>query len=1136
MKLPTFFVFLAALVFRAAAEDALDARLMRMPAVSEKQIAFVYAGDIWISPKEGGTAIRLSSPAGEELFPRFSPDGREIAFTANYDGSECIYVMPVSGGEPRRVTYHSAADRMVCWWPDGKSVVFASRRESFSDRVSQFYRVNAQGGMPSKLPIPYGEFGAISPDGKTFAYTMTDTDRASWKRYRGGMAPDVWLFHLDTGAAENITHDDANDSQPMWAGNDRLYFLSDRGEKKRANLWCYEVTEKDAAKKLRQVTNFTSYDVRYPSIGPKEMVFENGGTLILLDLKSEETRQVKIEVITDKATLRPHVQNVGGLVRNGTISPTGKRVMIEARGEIFSVPAENGVIRNLTDSPGVAERYPAWSPDGKWIAYFSDRSGEYELTLRSPDGKGEERQLTEFCKGWRYQPHWSPNSRKIAFIDSEMQIWLVDVETKQTTPVDHQMWLYHGELENFSFSWSPDSRWLAYAGDTENRQQAVVIYDTKDNQKHQVTSAFYDDDMPVFDPNGNYLYYRSKRTFSQHHSEFDNTWAYVNSHALICVPLRKDLPSPLAPKNDEEPVRKDPPKETPKGAPQGAPKSNEPPKKPDDSKKGETKPDDSKPIPQPPNRSVVVQTKNGPVTMMAGTAQPTRPTDVKIDLDGFEGRAIVLPVGSGRIDQLGALPGKVIFRWPPRVGSNTRTSPLSFYDINGRAERMILDDVGGYEISADGNKLLVAKGGTWAVIAAAEGQKMERLLPTGALETTVDPVAEWRQMFDDAWRIERDFFYDPYLHLVQWQQMRERYRKMIDACATRHDVNYVLGELLGELNSSHTYRSGGDMAAPVHRRVGYLGCDYALEQGAFRIKRILDVAPWDTGVRSPLRGPGVPVKEGDFLLAVNGRKLDPKLEPAAAFMGLAEKTVVLTINDKPVPEGAREVILHTLGTESALRHYSWIHQNRLRVEAATGGRVGYIYVKNTGDEGQTELYRQWRGQVQKDALIIDERWNSGGHIPDRFIELLDRKITNYYAVRDGRDWSSPSVTADGPKVMLANGWSGSGGDCFPFLFQQKKLGPVIGTRTWGGLIGMTGCPPLVDGGKVTVPTFAIYDTSGKWIIEGTGVKPDIEVLEDPAALAKGTDPQLERGIKEVLDQLAKNPPKRPAKPGYTDRR
>ncbi|MEO6786065.1 MAG: PDZ domain-containing protein, partial [Chthoniobacteraceae bacterium] len=972
MKLPTFIVFLVALVFRTAAEDRLDARLMRMPAVSEKQIAFVYAGDIWVAPKEGGTAIRLSSPAGEELFPRFSPDGREIAFTANYDGAESIYVMPVSGGEPRRVTFAGAGDRMVCWWPDGQSIVFASRRESFTDRVGQFFRVNAKGGLPEKLPIPYGEFGAISPDGRTFAYTMTDTDRASWKRYRGGMAPDVWLFHLDTGAAENITHDDACDSQPMWVGNDRVYFLSDRGEKKRANLWCYEI----AAKKLRQVTGFTDYDVRYPSVGPKDIVFENGGALYLLALETEALRQVKVEVITDKATLRPHVQNVGGLVRFGTISPTGKRVMFEARGEIFSVPAENGVVRNFTETPGTAERYPAWSPDGKWIAYFSDRSGEYELTLRSADGKGEERQLTELHAGWRYQPHWSPDSKRIVFIDSAMRIWLTDVETKQTTVIDKEMWLYHGELENFSFSWSPDSRWLAYAGDTENRQQGIVIYDTKERKRHQVTSAFYDDDMPVFDPAGTYLYYRSKRNFVQHRSDFDNTWAYVNSHALMCVPLRKDMPSPLAPKNDEEPMKKDEPK---KETPKDAPKSTDPAKKPENSRKGEVKPDAPKPLPQPPNRTTVVQTKNGPVRMMAGVAQPPRPTDVRIDLDGFEARAIVLPVGSGRIDELGALPGKVLFRWPPRAGSNNKTSPLSYYDVEAHAERMVLDDVSGYEVSADGHKLLVAKGGSWFVTAAAEGAKADRALPTGSLETTVDPVAEWHQMFDDAWRIERDFFYDPDLHLVHWQEMRERYRRMIDVCATRYDVNYVLGELLGELNSSHTYRSGGDLQDAPHRKVGYLGCDYALEQGAYRIKHILDVAPWDTAVRSPLRGPGVQVKEGDWLLAVNGRKLDTSVEPAAAFSGLGDKTVVLTVNGKPSPEGAHEVILTTLGSEAALRQHAWIEKNRLRVDAATKGRAGYIYVKNTGDEGQAELYRQWRGQIQKDALVIDERWNSGGH-------------------------------------------------------------------------------------------------------------------------------------------------------------
>ncbi|MEQ1851552.1 MAG: PDZ domain-containing protein, partial [Chthoniobacteraceae bacterium] len=990
MRIPALLLVALLAALNLHAQEGLDAGLMRMPAVSEKQIAFVYAGDIWIVPKEGGTAFRLSSPQGEELFPRFSPDGREIGFTANYEGNDDVYVIPVTGGEPRRVTHDGGGDRMVCWWPDGKSVVFASRRMSFTERCSQFFRVNAQGGLPERLPIPYGEFAAVSPDGKTVAYTMTDTDRASWKRYRGGMAPDVWLFHLDTGAAEHVPAGDACDSQPMWAGNGRMYFLSDRDVKKRANLWCYEV----AAKSLRQVTSFAEYDVRYPSVGPKEIVFENGGRLFLLDLATEKSREVNVNVVTDKATLRPRLQNVGGLIRNGAISPTGRRVLFEARGDIFSVPAENGIIRNLTESQGVAERYPAWSPDGKWIAYFSDRSGEYELTLRPADGKGAEKQLTELCTGWRYQPFWSPDSRKIVFIDSAMRIWLHEIETRQTAAIDRQMWAYHGELENFHFSWSPDSRWIAYAGDAENRQQAIVLYDTKERKRRAVTSAFYDDDMPVFDPAGNYLFYRSKRMFQLHTSEFDNTWAYVNSHSVVCVPLRKDMPSPLAPKNDEEPMKKDEPKkEAPKDAP---PKSNEPPKKPEDSRKGEPKADPEKPVAAIEKRPVVV-TKN-PATgqVELKPAQPAAPREVKIDVDGFEGRAIVLPVGSGRIERLGALPGKVVFRWPPRAGSNNRTSPLSYYDLDARAEKMMLDDAGAYEISADGKKLLVARGGSWFVTAAVEGAKADRALPTGSLELTVDPVAEWRQMFNDAWRIERDYFYDPYLHLVRWQEMRDRYRKMLEACVTRHDVNYVLGELLGELNSSHAYRSGGDLEEGPRRRVGYLGCDYVLEQGAYRIQRILEVAPWDTGVRSPLREPGIAVNEDDWILAVNGRKLDPAAEPAAAFQGLADKTVILSVNNKPTIEGAREVLVKALGTESALRHYAWVEQNRRHVDKATDGRAGYIYVKNTGNEGQTELYRQWRAQAHKDALIIDERWNSGGHIPDRFIELLNRPVTNYW--------------------------------------------------------------------------------------------------------------------------------------------
>ncbi len=506
-----------------------------------------------------------------------------------------------------------------------------------------------------------------------------------------------------------------------------------------------------------------------------------------------------------------------------------------------------------------------------------------------------------------------------------------------------------------------------------------------------------------------------------------------------------------------------------------------------------------------------------------------------IDIDGFESRAVVLPPGGGRFSNLIAIPGKLIFQRRPRAGSTGGSSPVAFFDLEKREEKQILDDASSYELSADGKKLLVVKGGQWAIINPAENQKFDKPLATNQLETTVDVAKEWRQLFADAWRLERDYFYDPGLHGVDWPKMRERYGKLIDECSMRSDVNYVIGELLGELNASHTYRSGGAIDSAPARNVGYLGCDFTFEGGAYRIKRILEVAPWEYTVRSPLRAPGIKVKEGDWLLAVNGRPIDISREPAAAFQGLAGKTVFITVNDKPSMEGAHEVLVETIGSERTLRQYAWIEGNRRKVEELSGGQLGYIYVPDTGQDGQNQLFRMWRAQFTKPGLLIDERWNSGGQIPERFVELLNRPIANYYGVRDGKDWQTPMISHHGPKAMLANGWSGSGGDCFPFLFREAKLGPVVGTRTWGGLIGMTGAPPLIDGGSVTVPTFAIYDTSGKWIIEGHGVDPDIEVPDEPTEMARGRDPQLERGVQELMKSLSENRYTRPKKPAYPKR-
>jgi tricorn protease len=940
------------------------------------------------------------------------------------------------------------------------------------------------------------------------------------------MAPDIWLFDLEKLTGETIAPNPAKDTQPMWSGT-KVYFLSDRDGQSRDNLWVYDT----ATRALRQLTKFADFDVKFPSIGPDALVFENGGQLWLLDLASEQLRSVDITLVTDEVTRRPRVENVSALIRNSSIGPSGKRVLFEARGDIYSVPAEHGVIRNLTESSDVAERYPAWSPDGKSIAYFSDRTGEYELTVRPADYKGPEETITKLGPGYRYQPYWSPDSKRVVFIDQAMRVHLTDIGAKTDEVIDKELWHYHGALEGFRVSWTADSRYFTYAGDLDNRQTAIIIYDTNEKKRHQVTAGFFDDDLPVFDPDGKYLYYRTKRNFDATYSAFDVTWIYANGEALVCVPLRKDVASPLAPRNDEEGAAK--PEEK---------KPEDKADKPGEDKKDEPKKDEPKKEEAPKQESAAIE-QGKPGEVKPGEAKPVEPAKpgdkkpkaVTIDIDGFESRAVALPAGGGRFDNLVAVPGKLIFQRRPRAGSTGGPSPVAFYDLEKRDEKPVLDDAGGYELSADGKKLLVAKGGQWAIINAAENQKFDKPLATGQLEVTVDVAKEWHQLFADAWRLERDYFYDPGLHGVDWPKMRERYGKLIDECSVRSDVNYVIGELLGELNASHTYRSGGALDSGPARNVGYLGCDFVLEQGVYRIKRIPEVAPWEYTVRSPLRSPGIKVSEGDWLLAVNGRPIDVTKEPAAAFQGLADRTVFISVNDKPTLDGAREVLVQTIGSERTLRQYSWIEENRKKVDQLSGGKLGYIYVPDTGQDGQNQLFRMWRAQFTKPGLLIDERWNSGGQIPERFIELLNRPIANYYGVRDGKDWQTPMIAHHGPKVMLANGWSGSGGDCFPFLFREAKLGPVVGTRTWGGLIGMTGAPPLIDGGSVTVPTFAIYDTTGKWIIEGHGVDPDISVPDEPTQMAQGHDPQLERGVEELIKALKENKYTRPAKPAYPKR-
>ena len=1056
----------------------INARLFHQPDVSETQIVFAYGGDIWIVPKAGGMATKLSSPKGEESFPRFSPDGSQIAFSGNYDGNTDIYVLPSTGGVPVRVTHHGMSDRMLDWYPDGKSLLYASSMESGKQRFSQFYQVSAAGGLPEKLPVSMGEFGSLSPDGSKIAFTDRSRVFRNWKRYTGGWAPDIWLFDLKTLSSENITNNIASDELPMWVG-DKIYFLSDQGSAQRYNIWVYDTRTKAS----KQVTHFTDFDVHFPSDGPSDIVFEAGGKIQLLDLATEQVREIAIDIVSDQMTLKTHKESVEKYLQNATIAPDGNRVLVEARGDVFSLPAEEGFTQDLTRTPGFAERNPAWSPDGKYIAYWSDKSGEYELTLRDLTNGNKEEQVTHLGPGFRYDLYWSADSKKIAFVDQTMHINVFDLTTKTNNAIDQDPSLFEGGLRGWRCSWSSDGRWMAYSKTMDNGNGAVMIYDTKDKKLTQATSGFYSDLNPTFDREGKYLYLITNRSFNPVYSDFDNTWIYPNATELAVVTLRPEVKSPLAAANDTVAVTKD--------------------------KKDEKEADKAD--------------------------KEAKDETVTIEFEGFERRIIILPPEAGNMGNLAAADGKIIYMRYPNSGSDGEDSELMFFDLKEKESKTIMKNVNGYELSADGKKLLVRQGRNLGVVGVGSDQKMDKQLALNKMEMTIDPKAEWQQIFNDTWRFERDFFYDKNMHGVDWAAMRKQYGDMIQYAVTRNDVNFILGELIAELNASHTYNGGGDQETPEHKAVGYLGVDWAKDHGQFKIKTIIRGADWDSEVRSPLDEPGVNVKEGEYILAVNGMALADYTDPWAPFEGLSNETVELTVSSTPDWENVRSVVVKTMSDETRLRNLAWIESNRKRVDEESGGKLGYIYVPSTGIDGQNELVRQFYGQWNKQGLVVDERFNNGGQIPDRFIELLNRKPLAYWNVRDGKDWQWPPVGNFGSMVMLINGWSGSGGDAFPDYFRKAGLGPLIGGRTWGGLIGISGAPTLIDGGGVTVPTFRMYNPDGTWFKEGHGVDPDIQVLEDPTQLAKGVDTQLERAIAEALKLVKDKGPIHPAPPQKENR-
>ena len=1248
----------AAAVEPAAAEIEPHAGMLLYPDVGTDKIVFVYANDIWTVDRQGGQAVPLASPPGQEQHPKFSPDGSTIAFMGNYEGNPDIYTIPVTGGVPHRVTHHPTAETLCDWTPCAKLLFFAPGITGMP-LTNQLFTVPADGGLPHKIPVPYGTIAAISPDGLWLAYTPNTRDTQTWKRYRGGMATDIWLFNLQTHESRLATDWEGTDTRPMWF-RDRLYYLSDRGDHHKLNIWLYDPDSDTHT----QITRFRDYDVKWPSIGPGEnnqgeIVFQNGPALFLLDLKTRSATEVKVVIPGARPTIRPKRVDASDLLTWWDISSTGKRAVVEARGDVWTLPAENGAVRNLTRTSGAHERWPRWSPDGKWVAYFSDATGEYELCITQSDGKGENRQLTHDSQTFYQGLIWSPDSKHIAYIDKASNARLYTIETGQSKFIDKDSW---GELAGAS--WSHDSRWIAYAkSDQDKPTSAVWLYNIESDEHHQVTAGMFNDVWPTFDRKGEHLYFASSRNFHPKHSELDSSFIYDQSQVLIAVPLRDEVKSPWLLESDEETWEEEEPEESEEAeeaeeageaedAEDAEQADGEQPQPDDEDQDADT---DRHPLhgvwegsvnglramlepSMPPGAGieipdsaplrleifvddegnisgnstveilgqsqtedlgqvtfnedtgeyVEIDEKEGNKSVMRGTLEgdtisgtwevsgnlngsgtwSVTKTDeeleepeeeaaeiVEIDLDGFEARAFRIPVDPGNFNSL-AVNDKNQLLYVRRGDKGG----IKLFDLDDdkKAEKTVAAGANAFEISGDGKKIIIQRGRKLAIQNAAAGGSPKNVVMTG-MTASINPREEWSQIFHEAWRLYRDFFYVQNMHNVDWPAVRDRYAAMLDDCVTRDDVSYVIREMIAELNIGHAYYFGGDVEDQPNVNVGLLGADFELHDGMYRFARIYRGAPWDVQARGPLSEQGLAVSEGDYLVAVNGVPVDTDKDPWAAFIGTAMRETILTIKGPPECEDEdaehadkndnddndddqaedeleeRDVVVKPARSEFILRYRNWIERNRAHVDQQSGGDVGYIYVPNTSRMGQNELVRQYFGQTDKKALIIDERWNGGGQIPTRFIELLNRPITNYWARRDHHDWKWPPDAQHGPKCMLINGLAGSGGDMFPWLFRYNKLGKLIGTRTWGGLVGLSGNPSLIDGGYVSVPTIGFYEKDGTWGIEGHGVDPDIQVIDDPALMTDGGDPQLDVAIQHMIDEIRRNPYLPPTRPSDPDR-
>ena len=1032
-----------------------DTRLLRFPAIHGELIVFSYAGDIYSVSATGGEARKLTNAPGYEMFARFSPDGTQIAFTGSYDGNTEVYVMPAQGGEPRRLTYTATlsrddvSDRMgpnnivMGWTPDGKNVIYRSRKQSFNAFVGQLFSVPATGGMSVELPLPEGGWCAFSENGALMAYNRVFREFRTWKYYKGGMADDIWIYDFADKTTKNVTDNPAQDIFPMWFG-DEIFFVSDRD--RTANIFVYNIKTQQTAK----VTNHTEYDVKFPSAGDKAIVYENGGDIYCFDVKTRNSRKISVNINDDGFSGRNEFKDVSREIRSADISPDGKRLIVSSHGDIFSVPAKSGITRNMTLSSGAHDRNASWSPDGQWIAFLSDSNGEYEIYIQKQDGSEPAIQLTSGADTYKFNIEWSPDSKKILWNDKKMRLQYVDVKTKEVTLVAQSpRWEYS------QFAWSPDSRWVVFVETAENRFGRIFLYNTTNKEKTAVTDLWYDSGAPVFSRDGKYLFFVSNRNFNPIYSEVEWNFAYQRMSRIFAVTLAADTPSPFAPVNDEVNQNKD-----------------------------ETKKEENVSI-------------------------------TKIDVAGLGDRIFDLPVAADNYWNLQYAGNKLYY---------IRGNNIYMYDLEKQKETEIGQGMS-YSLSADGKKMLVRRGGDFWVIdtPSAKINLEDKAIDLSGLQVFVDKQAEWKQIFDECWRQMRDFFYVSNMHGVDWAAMREKYAVMLPYAKTKDDVNYLIGEMIGELNVGHAYINGGDRVQPPRIPLGLLGAKISKDavSGFFRIDSVLAGANWNKALRSPLTEIGVDAKKGDYITAINGQSLEKENDIYRHLVGMAERQVELQLNSKPSLAGSRKVIVIPIADEAGLYHYNWVQANIRKVDKATNGQVGYIHIPDMGADGLNEFVKHFYPQLNKKALIIDDRGNGGGNVSPMILERLLREIQRANISRNSQiPTQTPSQMMIGPKVALINKYSASDGDLFPYGFKKYDIGKVIGTRSWGGVVGIRGSLPFVDGTDLRKPEYATYSSdTGEWIVEGYGVDPDIFIDNDPAREYAGIDDQLNKAIEVILEEL-----------------